>query len=148
MRRHLILVVRFMKQVSLLLILLLTACTATLGPRPLWDITDSYKKSCEMKNGDIQAITYFSRACFWSSEDAGKSCTDNDQCNGICETGKSLTKVDKVCDDKDCSDVVSWGTELGQRLVGVCSKKQAGFKFQNCQPYVDNGIIVFAPCND
>ena len=73
--------------------------------------------------------------CSWPTKDAGKSCTDSKQCEGICNPPPSATKGRGIA-------------VLEGDVVGVCSATQLPTKRPNCEAYIENGRMKLAACFD
>jgi len=87
------------------------------------------------------------------ASDAGRSCSDNAECEGMCEPPPSAYVVDVPTEDPRFPGVVVSGTPVrrqiakqGDAMVGVCSSKRYVVK-STCIPFVSHGrFVVPGPC--
>ena len=130
-----------MTKLSLVLLLALTSCSAT-QPR---------ESACLAKGGTIVAYTMFTRTCEWPAFDAGKSCKDNRECQGLCELSDSHYEAVPTSSDFGV-EVQSTRKILirkeGSAISGNCSAVQRDIKAPNCTAYVKDGRVALAGCAD
>lgn len=68
---------------------------ATAEPVPAPSSSDADEAACKVKGGTIQPVGLAGRpACVIPYKDAGKSCTDGDECEGDCWTGSAAPGPD------------------------------------------------------
>lgn len=74
-----------------ILLLALTACTPVAGPAPSSPTPVALAAdpaACKAAGGGIRPVCRMQQAaCVIAYKDAGKACTDSDQCQGRCVTG-------------------------------------------------------------
>ncbi len=91
--------------------------------------------------------------CKWPAKDAGKSCTDNRQCRGICEVPDSayVSAVRSPARDPQLDNIKVKSTRKkvptpGTPMRGVCSAERADDKATNCKNYISEGVVAQSEC--
>lgn len=108
--------------------------------------------ACAAKGGRIVAYAMFTRTCQWPATDAGKACSDNRECEGICKLPDDAYDVEPVGVD-DMGVVVEPVRLLripkaGTPVTGICSAVRRDINEPNCIPYVREGKVALAGCVD
>jgi hypothetical protein len=115
-------------------------------------ITPLTESSCSAKGGEMVAYTMLKQTCQWPTSDAGKPCSDNRDCQGLCELPDSAYTV--PAPSPDALGVSVQGTplrripDIGTPVAGVCSAQQIEIRTPNCGAYVANGKVALADCAD
>jgi hypothetical protein len=81
-------------------------------------LTKQQLAACKAKGGRPEMVLYYVEGCVWPTQDAGKVCRDAADCQGFCEA--------------------PFGTEVGARTVGKCSKEGAD-RAGGCTNLVEHG---------
>ncbi len=92
---------------------------------------------CVARGGHLVAFTQASAVCARPATDAGKSCTDSKQCQGLCLPPAGTT-----------ASSTSGRSGKDAEVVGTCAAVRLDFKLPNCQDVVRLGRVVSAPCYD
>lgn len=127
--------------------------TSTKPARPTLN-TDDNEAECVSSGGRPATNSMITFVCKWPSTDAGKSCTDNSQCQGICEVPESAYRKREPRPDPLFPEIVVIGSNLrevpaaGTPMTGVCSAWRADGKATNCKTYVAKGRVAEHVCYD
>jgi hypothetical protein len=121
--------------------------------------------ACFSEGGRAVRYSFITFVCMWKARDAGKSCTDNRDCQGVCEVPESAyirfdpppAKVPESSadapDEENLDDIVVHSDRrmvpaAGTPMTGVCSALRARGKATNCITYVADGVVAPHICWD
>ncbi len=110
------------------------------------------ESACSAKGGKMVAYTMLKQTCQWPATDAGKSCSDNSECQGICELSDSAYTAPARAPDSLGVAVQSTRLrhipDVGTPVAGVCSAERTEINVPNCAAYVADGKVALAGCAD
>lgn len=142
--------------------MLLAACAARVDRRQACEDKVGYLASltgacdkdtaleCEQVGGKLIARSMMTQACEFDATDAGKACSDSDECEGICIPPESAYEYiqREPPFPAGTPPVKMLASKVGAPMTGVCTAKRWEPKFINCEPHVAKGKLAMAGCYD
>ena len=138
----------------LLVIFALSGCAIGDRPAPAVLANATNKAECTSAGGRPAPNSMLAFVCKWRATDAGKACTDNRQCQGICEVPE-IARLKSEVDPNSASPAVHIieprilrMTVPGTPMTGICSSERAQGKATNCEFFINNGVVAKSECYD
>lgn len=113
--------------------------------------TDAAVARCLDEGGTWQSSTMLTASCVRPTTDAGRACTDDAQCQGLCVPGADAYG-ETGCSNEDGTIVCSKRRRLlareGDTLQGVCDSPRHDVNPANCRAHVVAGRLTVEGCAD
>jgi hypothetical protein len=106
---------------------------------------------CRAAGGDWRAATMLTGTCVMPTSDAGRTCTDDAQCQGLCIPGEDAYLRRSCSADFGttlCSERRILRAKAGDVLQGVCAATRQDTLPLNCAAHIVDGRLVIEGCAD
>ena len=113
--------------------------------------TDDAIRRCLDEGGTWQSATMLVASCVRPTTDAGRRCTDDAQCPGLCVPGDDAYGAPGCSTDFGalvCSERRRLLAQDGDSLQGVCAATRRDVQPTNCKPHIVDGRLVIEACAD
>ena len=113
--------------------------------------TDPAIARCLDEGGSWQTSSLSGSSCVRPTTDAGRACTDDAQCQGLCVPGDDAYGEPGCSNDGGvivCSKRRPLLARAGDPLKGVCAATHRDAQPTRCEKHVVDGKLVIDPCAD
>lgn len=113
--------------------------------------TDAEMARCLDEGGTWQSSTMLAASCVRPTTDAGRACTDDAQCQGLCVPGADAYAETGCSNERGvivCSKRRRLLARAGDTLQGVCAATRRDVQPTHCAAHIVDGRLAIEGCAD